>query len=534
MSITQGLYQFNGNLYAAWKGEVGDDRLFYASFNGTKWQSENVHIPGNSSVGPSLASPNKTALYAAWKGENGDSDQRLFYSSYNGSVWAAQIQIPGVASSVGPSLGVFNGVLYAAWKGEEGDNQIYWSYLDGSIWQPQQKIPGASSLIGPSLAEYNGQLFAGWVGLNEPTLQFLEFNGSSWQAAPVIPGNPGSSIGVSLAPLGNSLYAAWKGEGTDEGIYYAVLTNGTWTGQTQIPNVGSSIGPALAAYGSNIYAMWKGEGNDQSLYYAKLNGSWSTQKTLPGNTGQDSVIAPGGGLASSSNYLIGSGNCANLLNPSVTIQITEDLVVAPGVPNFGFQMNCYSPKHAKVAWQQYLIVPHLDSETVSCGYQGYLDGAGQLMNGASTISLATPNGSIIPANWVFVFSLKCDPNGNIYEANFSASDPKANPPWSTPYPLDLYNLTLNSGGPVTIADLAPIVAFQLNIVGPAGSSSTAVFTSGAGIITYAADNPLTAFPVMPACAEITNPTAEVSNSYYTTVPAGASGTLVQNFGVTQG
>jgi len=59
-----------------------------------------------------------------------------------------------------------------------------------------------------------------------------------------------------------------------------------------------------------------------------------------------------------------------------------------------------------------------------------------------------------------------------------------------------------------------------------------VFTSGAGIITCAAQNQITAFPVMPSCAEITNSTAEVSNTYYTTVPAGASGTSVQNFRVT--
>jgi len=36
MSVTQGLYQFGGKLYAASKGVVGDDRLFYASFDGVE------------------------------------------------------------------------------------------------------------------------------------------------------------------------------------------------------------------------------------------------------------------------------------------------------------------------------------------------------------------------------------------------------------------------------------------------------------------------------------------------------------------
>jgi len=98
----------------------------------------------------------------------------------------------------------------------------------------------------------------------------------------------------------------------------------------------------------------------------------------------------------------------------------------------------------------------------------------------------------------------------------------------------MYNLTLDAGGPVTIADVAPIVAMQLNIVGPAGSSSTAVFKSGAGTITYSAQNQLTPLRSVPPCSEISNPTAEVSDSYYTVMQAGATGNLTQNFGVHTG
>jgi len=37
------------------------------------------------------------ALYAAWKGELGD--QSIWYSTFNGTTWAAQKQIPGVGTS---------------------------------------------------------------------------------------------------------------------------------------------------------------------------------------------------------------------------------------------------------------------------------------------------------------------------------------------------------------------------------------------------------------------------------------------------
>jgi hypothetical protein len=55
MSITRGLFQFGDNLYAAWKSEVGDFRLFYSPFNGTSWESETVHIPGNRGAIPRRA-----------------------------------------------------------------------------------------------------------------------------------------------------------------------------------------------------------------------------------------------------------------------------------------------------------------------------------------------------------------------------------------------------------------------------------------------------------------------------------------------
>ena len=37
MSILQGLCSYGGRLYATWKGETGDDRLFCSAFDGNTW-----------------------------------------------------------------------------------------------------------------------------------------------------------------------------------------------------------------------------------------------------------------------------------------------------------------------------------------------------------------------------------------------------------------------------------------------------------------------------------------------------------------
>jgi len=127
MSITQGLASPGHKLYAAWKGETGDDRLFYSAFDGATWTASQT-LPGNSGVGPSLAALNGQT-HAAWKGEGGDSDQRLFHAVFDGLSWGPQAQIQNFGSSVGPSLGALGDSVYAAWKGVEGDDHVYWARL---------------------------------------------------------------------------------------------------------------------------------------------------------------------------------------------------------------------------------------------------------------------------------------------------------------------------------------------------------------------------------------------------------------------
>ena len=211
MGILQGLCAFGNGLYAAWKGESDDDRLFYTSFSGGTWSGAQT-IPGNSSIGPALATVGET-IYAAWKGEQ--DDERLFYSALNAGKWTAQNTIPG-NSSVGPTLAAFKGSLFAAWKGEQFDQRLFYSSYDGSAWSAQQQIPSVASSVGPSLAQY-----------------------------------------------GDKLYAAWKGEDSDQGLYWASFDGSSWSGQTQIPGVGSSVGPSLASFGGKLYAAWKGIRGDE-------------------------------------------------------------------------------------------------------------------------------------------------------------------------------------------------------------------------------------------------------------------------------
>lgn len=278
------LCAFNSKLYAAWKGETSDDRLFYSHFDGSTWAAQTT-IAGNSSVGPSLAVLG-TSLYAAWKGEH--SDERLFFASLAGAAWSAQAQIPGVFSGIGPSLATFNGKLYAAWKGMDNDQGIWYASFDGAHWSSQARIAGVGTSVGPALAAFGGKLYAAWKGLgSDQGIWYAAFDGTQWSAQTNISG-VGSSIGPSLAVFNGKLYGAWRGMNNDEGIWYAAFDGTHWSAQAQIPGVASSVGPALAVFNTKLYAMWKGSDGNQQLWYSAFDGTqWSPQANIPGNSGPD-------------------------------------------------------------------------------------------------------------------------------------------------------------------------------------------------------------------------------------------------------
>jgi hypothetical protein len=137
-----------------------------------------------------------------------------------------------------------------------------------------------------------------------------------------------------------------------------------------------------------------------------------------------------------------------------------------------------------------------------------------------------PNANL-PTGWQLKISLANDASGNVNAVTFVVVDntgaPLAN---KTITLLSLHN---TSGVSVTSADLAPITAFEVNLVGPYGGQTT-TFSSGSGTITYAASNPLTALSHAPTCIESRTPgTAETSNSKYGLLPWTLNKTLVQSF-----
>ena len=128
----------------------------------------------------------------------------------------------------------------------------------------------------------------------------------------------------------------------------------------------------------------------------------------------------------------------------------------------------------------------------------------------------------IPSGYNLVISLVNDGTGNVVGVNFSVTDNSGNL-------LGNVSQQLESDVDGTPAQVAPIVAFELNLVGPINSES-AVLSSGAGTIRYSAVSPLTPLLQEPTCTE-SGFTAETANSFYSVLPDSAANSLTQSFSV---
>jgi hypothetical protein len=257
------------------------------------------------------------------------------------------------------------------------------------------------------------------------------------------------------------------------------------------------------------------------------------------------VGKPPGGLGSNSNYII-AGNGQPILGLAVEVVFNQVLWTNIG---FGVQLNAYSPAGQLSALQQYFFQYEVNDPpgftapgtlygrvepwpvtTVGLGKQTT---KGDLINQAFTVASLTE--SMIQPGSSMTISLANDSSGNVRYITFTFVDQNNNTYGTQPTPIDLLTLPLDNGTGqlATQADLAPIAAFQLNIVGPINSEQSWIATGG-GTITYRAQTQIAAYSTLKDLSftvDSGNVTEETANTTYGTVESGFSTSITQSFSV---
>jgi hypothetical protein len=262
-----------------------------------------------------------------------------------------------------------------------------------------------------------------------------------------------------------------------------------------------------------VYYIVVQNNSNNTIEYAFLEADLSA--------GENPVPASKSGLGSNSNYFL--CNCSNILDLTITIDVTEDI---KGSDGFSFQVNCYSPRGVD-GIQQYVIT--MDPQgTLYAAVDNWTYSAGhvhQLINYFPSIG-SLPNATL-PAGYTLTISLQNDGNGNITGASYNVNDGSGHSIASTKtelLKLDLYH----SSKSVTSADLSPIVAMTMDFVDWANGNATTL-SSGAGVFVFNASTPMTVSNAEPSCVELDGGTLETSNSIYGQMPARPSQSMTQSF-----
>ncbi len=239
------------------------------------------------------------------------------------------------------------------------------------------------------------------------------------------------------------------------------------------------------------------------------------------------VSAPAAGLRSNSNYKFFS-NCNPLLGITIIIDVSQDIICqsnSGSTSGFSFQLNCYSPLHHELAYQQFVL--GLLGTSLQYNIQGGVAGGAPLFN-VGYASLASLSNPVLPAGYRLMIAFNTQ-STLVSRAGFTVWDNFGNTvAEQTVLMSSIDNVPSPSVGS------APVVAFDVNLVGPENGESV-VLSSGAGSITYinqVGNLQLVPLSQLPSCADTRGGTTETANSVYGVLPSFPNDTFKQSFNVT--
>ena len=245
----------------------------------------------------------------------------------------------------------------------------------------------------------------------------------------------------------------------------------------------------------------------------------------------DPNSCPPTGRGSSSNYFFANFDRANNCQPitGLTVSLTatdEDIVSSSG---FTVQLNANSQQGVDSV-QQYVFL--VQGNSIQGGISNWQNAMTEIVCGFVDVA-STPINNGIPKGYTLQITLQYQGNsvsGALYEV-LSQDQPVATKTLLVSQAGCNCNLAggFQCTGYQSSADLSPITAFEVNIVGPGGGAST-TFTKGAGNIVYAVSSGvLTPLSSEPRCIEIAFCTNETSNASYGQLDGCPAQSLTQTF-----
>jgi hypothetical protein len=276
--------QYGNNLYVFYNG-VGNDGIFYTSFNGQNWSSV-VNIASQvSGIGIMKNTAPWAEVYGAllYVFYNGSGNDGTYYVTFDGTTWASPVSLRSLigsmsfASQSSPSAAAYQD-LYLFWTGS--DNSLYCSVNTRGFWTGalDLHIPlpntGVASNSSTSAVEYMADTYLFYTGINADGIFYIVNNYQGWSGPVSVPGGIGIANNtypsVNISGGDYKLLLAWAGSGNN-GIFAATydgLNGNVWSAQSQVacpnatPGILAGTSPCVSLYNQTPYLFWNGSGNN--------------------------------------------------------------------------------------------------------------------------------------------------------------------------------------------------------------------------------------------------------------------------------
>ena len=500
--------------------------IFYIGVGGHLYHNWQV-FAGEQTWAGETPFPNASASAIAVGLNTSDGTLELFYAgTTNGTLYRNRQTSKSSSTEWSGPIGFDNDAARQIAVGQNfnGRLEIFYVGINGNLYHNRQTTPGSTTWSGETpfsgdsakqvdvALNQDGTLEIFYVGSSTKNQLYRNrqttADGTVWGGETPFDGDYAKEVTVGQNSDGRlEIFYV----GINNTLYHNYQTDTVadiWAGESSFPadietNPASSAQQVVVATNANsgpLEIFYVGTNND--IYHR-------FQTTAPE-------------LGSNANYFLSGSNCQSLNGVSVTIDITEDIVAAFSsgpTTGFGFQLNGYSPLNYACAWQQYVISLY-GNELMGFVNNWPISGNAFFFVPFNLVALPSAR---LPAGYQLKISLGYDSLGNVYSATFVVIDNGGN---------TLANVTkvLTSIG-ATSAELAPITAFTVNVVGPINKESS-ILSSGAGTITYSSATSLTPMISLPLCTETKVVTEERANTIYGMLPSNTFGTtLTQSFNV---
>ncbi len=450
----------------------------------------------------------------------------------------------------------------------DGRLELFYIGLDDNIYHNWENAPSSGPWNGAIfrgkarrltlVANADGRLELIYIGMDRGLYH-------NWQTAPNGPDWGGGISGATaqgLGGFGKELTAIRNRDGrlevfyvgTNDQIYHnwQVSAGANWNGESSFGGQAQQLTLGMDADG-RLELFYVGmDGNAYQNWQTAVNGSWTgaaagfVASAIAATTSVDRrlIVAFQGGapavgnapvsspLGSSTNYLL-HNHGRPIEAPQVTLSMTTGLTYSANGPpqarsqqvsGYSLQFNAYALNGQAAVWQQYVI--GFDGTNLYAQINNW--NPAPIANNPNALAyfineksnLCVPAGGVT-AGWNLHVQLTTDTDARVTGATFTATDPtgaqKGRISWDLAHDLGVVD-----------ANICPIVAYEVDLVGP-GNSESVTFSGGAGTLHYSSPTATTAQFDMPLGVAWTGGTAESAiNGTYGQLPAAAAFDLFQS------